>query len=208
MRIRITFSKTNAMRYTGHLDLHQAWERTFRRAGLPLAYTQGFSPHPRLNLASALPLGFTGQSELLDAWLEKDLPLDLIFEHLRQASPPGISILEIIPIETQLPALQTLVQANQYTVTFLDPVEQLEQRLQQLMAAETLPRRRREKDYDLRPLVFSLYLLPQDEAGRQVLFTSLSASEGATGRPEEILETLGIPPSTARFHRTRIILRE
>ena len=45
------FSKTDAMRYTGHLDLHRAWERTFRRAGLPLAYTQGFSPHPRINLA-------------------------------------------------------------------------------------------------------------------------------------------------------------
>jgi radical SAM-linked protein len=44
------------MRYTGHLDLHRAWERTFRRARLPLAYSQGFHPQPRLNLACALPL--------------------------------------------------------------------------------------------------------------------------------------------------------
>lgn len=208
MRIRITFSKTDAMRYTGHLDLHQAWERTFRRAGLPLAYTQGFSPHPRLNLASALPLGFTGQAELLDAWLEKELPLDQVTELLRKASPPGISIQEIHVIEVQLPALQTLVQANQYTITFLDPVEHLDQGVQKLMAAEKLPRRRRDKDYDLRPLIFSLQPLPPDESGRQVLSTSLSASEGATGRPEEILEVLGIPPSSARFHRTRILLRE
>ena len=61
------------MRFTGHLDLHRAWERTFRRAGLPLAYSQGFNPHPRLNLASALPLGFTSEGEVIDVWLEQDL---------------------------------------------------------------------------------------------------------------------------------------
>ena len=50
------------MRFTGHLDLHRAWERTFRRAHLPLAYTQGFHPQPRIQLAGALPLGFTVSS--------------------------------------------------------------------------------------------------------------------------------------------------
>jgi radical SAM-linked protein len=71
MRLRITFAKTEAMRFTGHLDLHRTWERCFRRARLPLAYTQGFNPHPRLNLAAALPLGFTSQGEMIDAWLEQ-----------------------------------------------------------------------------------------------------------------------------------------
>jgi radical SAM-linked protein len=47
------------MRYTGHLDLYRTWERTLRRAGLPLAYSQGFKPHPRIVLACALPLGCT-----------------------------------------------------------------------------------------------------------------------------------------------------
>ena len=78
MRVRITFAKTDAMRFTGHLDLHRAWERTFRRAGLPLAYTQGFSPHPRINLASALPLGFTSERELVDIWLEQELPASAV----------------------------------------------------------------------------------------------------------------------------------
>ena len=55
MRARITFAKTEAMRYTGHLDLARALERTLRRAGLPLSYTQGFTPRARLHLACALP---------------------------------------------------------------------------------------------------------------------------------------------------------
>ena len=61
MRIRITFSKTAAMRYTGHLDLHRAWERTFRRAGLPLAYSQGFHPQP---LGQKIGMGFYGKNRL------------------------------------------------------------------------------------------------------------------------------------------------
>ena len=55
MRLRATFSKTMAMRYTGHLDVQRAWERALRRASLPLAYSQGFKPHPKLNLTAPLP---------------------------------------------------------------------------------------------------------------------------------------------------------
>ena len=89
MRVRITFSKTPAMRYTGHLDLHRAWERAFRRAGLPLAYSQGFHPGPRLNLACALPLGFTSECEIVDAWLDGDLALSEIETALTGALPPA-----------------------------------------------------------------------------------------------------------------------
>ncbi len=64
IRYRLRFHKTEAMRFTGHLDLHRALERTIRRSGLPLAYTRGFSPHPRLQLAAALPLGFVSRAEV------------------------------------------------------------------------------------------------------------------------------------------------
>ena len=59
MRIRVTFAKTEPMRFTSHLDLFRAWERTFRRAGLPILFSQGYNPRPRMQLAAALPLGFT-----------------------------------------------------------------------------------------------------------------------------------------------------
>ncbi|MDP3186130.1 MAG: TIGR03936 family radical SAM-associated protein, partial [Anaerolineales bacterium] len=64
--MRITFSKTGALRYTGHLDLQRIWERTARRAGLPLVYSQGFHPQPKIQIAAALPLGFSGRAELVD----------------------------------------------------------------------------------------------------------------------------------------------
>ena len=72
MRIRVTFSKTYHMRYTSHLDVHRTWERTLRRARLPLAYSQGFNPRPKINLAAALPLGFTSDCEIVEFWLDEE----------------------------------------------------------------------------------------------------------------------------------------
>lgn len=205
MRLRITFTKTEAMRFTGNLDLHRTWERTFRRAGLPLAYSQGFHPQPRINLASALPLGFTSDSELVDIWLEKDLPLDEIQKALQGALPPGIGILQIEEVDPQAPALQTQIQSVEYIITLLDHSENsIDQRLQELMTAETLPRERRDKQYDLRPLILELERLPDDDQGHCCLRMRLLSQSGATGRPEEVLLALEIQVESARVHRTRL----
>jgi radical SAM-linked protein len=206
MRIRVTFSKTEAMRYTGHLDLHRAWERTFRRANLPLAYSQGFHPQPRLNLASALPLGLTSQCELLDAWLEIPQPIDQVFTSLANAAPPGIQLSRIEEITERLPALQTQVTSADYTVTLLDSFPDLDERLVNLTASQSLSRQRRGKDYDLRPLIENIALLPADQDGQQRFHLRLSAREAATGRPEEVLAVLAIPIEAARIHRTALIL--
>jgi radical SAM-linked protein len=205
MRLRVTFAKTEEMRYTGHLDLHRTWERTFRRAGLPLAYSQGFHPQPRLNLASALPLGFTSECEIADVWLEQPIPTDEVRAALEQAAPPGIKINEIQQVEEKAPALQTQVIASEYRITLMDSNPQLEQRIQELLAAKSLPRERRGKRYDLRPLVEDLQQLPDDEQHRTRLFLRLSSRAGATGRPEELLSVLDILPTSALVHRTKLI---
>ncbi|MCZ7553207.1 MAG: TIGR03936 family radical SAM-associated protein [Anaerolineales bacterium] len=207
MRLRISFEKTDLMRFSGHLDLHRAWERLFRRAGIPLAYSQGFNPHPRLNLAAALPLGFTSADEWLDAWIEQDLPLPQIERALTAACPPGIRILRVAEVEGRLPSLPSEVCACEYQITLLEPAANLEGRLQALLAAESLPRRRRERDYDLRPLIEALSLLEPDAAGRQRLHARLAARAGATGRPEELVEALGVSPDLTRVHRLRTVFR-
>jgi radical SAM-linked protein len=208
MRIRITFAKKEAMRFTSHLDLHRAWERTFRRAGLPLAYTQGFSPHPRLNLASALPLGFTGEAEVIDAWLESDLPIVQITESLKPSLPPGIQLHSIFEEKLTLPALQSVLEANEYCITLLDHVAGLQEKVEAILDSESILRERRGKTYDLRPLIETLILQETRSGEPQQLLARLSAREGATGRPEEVLETLGITPTSARVHRKRLIFAE
>jgi len=214
MRIRIYFCKNEAMRFTGHLDLHKTWERIFRRAGLPLAYSQGFHPQPRLNLACALPLGFTSQAEILDAWLEEFMSLEDVQAALANAAPPGITLEKIEAIDLRVPALQTQVCSSEYRITFLTPVAELDQKVNDILAAKSILRRRRDRNYDLRPLIEDLKIedpkiedlrcLPDTQEGFACLTTRLTAREGATGRPEELIDALGVQPSQTRVHRMKL----
>jgi radical SAM-linked protein len=222
MRLRITFAKQGALRYTGHLDLHKIWERTARRADLPLAYSQGFHPQPKIYLASALPLGFSSRCEVLDMRLKHELQLDGLRERLQASVPTGLQVLNVESVDDRLPQLQTLLAAAEYEAAFTGPVDLdgLEQRVAGLLSAASLPRERRGKPYDLRPLVEDLRLIrsslpaaaPSGEAGANVnagasLFMRLTAREGATGRPEEVLDQLGLPLEAARIERTRLIFQ-
>ena len=213
MRLRITFSKTGSLRYTGHLDLQTVWERTARRAGLSLAYTHGFHPGPKIQIASALPLGIAGCAEIVDMWLDSD-PGDAADtqKRLQAGAPPGLTILQVETVDEHGPALQTQVASAEYRVTLLEAVSEpdLQLRLDNLLRAAALPRQRRNKPYDLRPLIEELTLTPgssPEGVGVRVCMR-LAARESATGRPEEVLDALGIPLESARIERTRLILKK
>lgn len=202
MRIRITFAKHGALRYTGHLDLHRLWERAARRAELPLAYSQGFHPQPKLNIASALPLGFSSRCEVLDMRLEHEIPLEGLREKLQETLPTGIQVLDIEHVDDKLPALQTLVTSAEYEVTLTEAADgsDLERRIDSILNAESILRERRGKTYNLRPLIEELKIENPDR-----IFMRLAAREGATGRPEEVLDLLGIAFETTRIERTELI---
>jgi len=208
MRIRLAFSKTSAMRFTSHLDLQRALERTFRRARLPIAYTQGFSPHARINLACALPLGFTSEGEFADVWLEQDLSSDIIITSLQQAAPPGIVFNVLTFPAANEASLQSRVRSAEYTARFAEYITDLSERVNNLLVAPTLPRQRRGKIYDLRPLIESLLIVETDKPIAQELFMRLCAREGMTGRPEEVLDQLHINPHTSNIQRVKLFFEE
>jgi radical SAM-linked protein len=207
MRIRVTFSKTDSIQYSGHLDLQRVWERWFRRSQLPVSYSQGFNPQVKIQIACALPLGFTSHCELLDFWLESELSLDVINMALGKTAPPGIDIIHLEQIDLQSPTLQTLVIACQYLVTLLDflQYDELNQRVMDLLHEQTITRTRRGKSYDLRPLIESLSSAISSN-NESLLQIRLSARQNATGRPEEVLAALGLDPFAARYERIGLIL--
>lgn len=207
LRIRITFSKTEAMRFTGHLDLHRTWERTVRRARAPLAYSEGFHPHPRIQLGAALPLGITGEREWVDVWLEREVPEDELRASLVKAAPPGIKLIALEPVDLRAPALQTQIVSAEFEAWLPEQTDAdtLEKRVAELKAQPEIPRTRRDKAYDLQPLIERLSI-GRDDSGQPVLSMTLAAREGATGRPEEVLAALGLTMSEARVRRTRLII--
>ncbi len=206
IRARITFSKTGALKYIGHLDLQTLWERAARRAGLPLAYRHGFHPQAKINFASALPLGFSSRAEIVDVRLQSDVAMDQLPSRLQNALPEGITILDVRGVDDSEPALQMRVEAAEYEVTLLQEVDRtlLPERIEQLLASHELPRERRGKAYDLRPLIYELRWIY--DTGQ--ILMRLSAREAATGRPEEVLDVLGVAARDTRIERTGLIFRE
>ena len=210
MRIRITFTKTGPLRYCSHLDLHGLWERAARRAGLPLLYSQGFHPLPRLQLAAALPLGFSGRAEIVDLWLDDSCRADLLTPaHLQSALPGGLIMRKADRVDESSPPLQTLMQAAEYEVTLAGPpATDIHQGIRRIMDAVSLPRLRRGRPYDLRPLIESLQMIRKRKTDPLILRMRLAQREGAAGRPDEVLQELGLPTEEARIERSALIFRE
>lgn len=202
MRIRITFAKQGALRYTSHLDLHKLWERAARRAELPLAYSQGFHPQPKMNIAAALPLGFSSRCEVLDMRLEHEIMLEGLREKLQQTLPTGIQVSSIESVDEKLPALQTQVASAEYEITLTESLDrsELKGKIDSVLESDSIIRERRGKTYDLRPLIEELMMENGDK-----IFMRLAAREGATGRPEEVLDMLGIAFEGTRIERTQLI---
>ena len=234
MRLRVMFSKGGMLTYTSHLDLARAWERALRRAGVPLAYSGGFNPRPKLQLAAALPLGHTGEAELLDVWLEKPTRgrgageqgsrgvVEGFVERLVPVLPAGLTVHEVRVVEPRGPALTTQISAVEYRVTvgWDEPAEAVEARIKRVLAATELPQERRGRRYDLRPLIEDLWLERCPEPcpepaeglvegrvaeGEVVLGMQLAARAGATARPEAVLEALGMGGAFARYHRRQLL---
>jgi len=195
------------MRYTSHLDLHRTWERTLRRARLPLAYSSGFNPRPKINLAAALPLGFTSECEIVEFWLEDEIPLIKIEKRIHESVPPGIELGSIQEIDSTTPKIPNLVESADYMIVLLDNVPDLDQRVSAILTAECLHRERRGKMYDLRPLIEVIRIVPNPDRDSSCLQMRLTARTGATGRPEEVLRALGIDPFSARIHRKALNLK-
>jgi radical SAM-linked protein len=201
-RVRITFSKLDSMRFIGHLDLAKTWERVLRRARVPLVYSQGFNPQPKMQLASALSLGISSECELLDIWVNQEISLDEFCEQLNAVSPAGLHALQAVHVPLKGPALQTVLNSAEYHISTVEiDAATLRQRISDLLATEQIERVRRGKTYDLRPL-----LLDMEPREGSAFWVHLSLGQRGTGRPDEVLAALGLNFSQARCHRTALHL--
>ncbi len=216
-RLRLTFAHGESLRWISHLDVVRLWERVLRRTGLPVAYTRGYNPQLRIQFAAALPTGCFGRAEVADLWMEKAVPPREAATLIRAELPPGMELLDVQEVDLHLPSLQSLLRSADWRVA-VDaadlPREELEQRVRHILAAEKLPRDRRHRPerstrpYDLRPLIESLWLEGRDRDGWPVLRMRLRAEPGATGRPDEVLDALGLGHRPSRMERIALHFAE
>ena len=209
-RWRVTFAKGPQLKYISHLDLALAWERALRRAGVPLAYSQGFNPQARLQLASGLPLGYTSAAEILDIILDEPLGLTDFVARLRPALPLGLAVTAVEEVDLKSPALQSALRQAEYRVNVETPLPagELAGRIAALLAADRLEqqrvRKQRTETFDLRPLVGDIRLETVAE-GQAIFWMRLSAGNQGNVRPEAVLTAMGLGEAYAQVERTKLL---
>ena len=116
-RLRVGYSKLGRLRYLGHLEVAHTLERVVRRAGLPYAITQGFSPRMRIAYSAAVPCGTASHDEWFDLWLEEYIPAAEVLERLIAATPHDLMPTCAGYIDMHNPALTAELTRAQYRVT-------------------------------------------------------------------------------------------
>jgi len=162
---RMMYRKEGPARYMSHLDLLRTFERSARRAGLPIAFTSGFNPHPKITFAAPLSVGTAGEAEFADLELTEDFTAIAVFNKLSGALPDGLSLTEVRKINRQSPSLMSLVERATYRATgkLAAPLssEDLQLAIDAFLALPEIPVRRKNKAggfkiYDIRPGIFDI----------------------------------------------------
>jgi radical SAM family uncharacterized protein/radical SAM-linked protein len=116
-RLRVWFGKVGDMALVGHLDLIRLFDRVVRRADLPISFTGGFHPNPRISLANALPLGVTSTGEIADFELTESIDIESFRSKLAAKLPTNIPIYKVESIDLKAPSASQLLEAAEYVIT-------------------------------------------------------------------------------------------
>ncbi len=193
-KFRLTFTKKGDLRFLSHLELARLFSRAARRANLPLCYSEGFHPMPRIIFEKALPVGVESLSEKVDIELEGRIFSEEIKERLNQTLPKGIEILEVKELPLSLPSSPPI-----HRVTYWIPLdhlftkEDLWSKIQKRWEKGELfiiqKRKGRKRRLDLLPLIEKIDLKEDQGAGFGILLV-LRSSGGKMAKPHEVLEAL------------------
>jgi len=212
VRIIAAFQKDKGISYTSHLDVQRTLQRAFRRANLPLAYTKGFNPHPKLSFATALATGFSSAGEWIDVELEQDVSPEDFIARANAAVPSGMRFVTAFVADDTIDTLSKLLCSARYTISLFweNPVskEQIEAALKQLLNEKEVIVQKKTKSgirpTDIRPEILEAFVLDDSDAPVQIeLLGSLTVSGGL--RVETFLnalyDRLGVT-GFATVHRT------
>ncbi|WNV83295.1 TIGR03936 family radical SAM-associated protein [Umezawaea sp. Da 62-37] len=217
-KLRVRYAKRGRLRFTSHRDVARSFERALRRAGVPMAYSQGFSPRPKVSWIGASPTGVASEAEYVEFQVVQLVDLEKLRLVLDEALPPGLDVLEIV-ISTG-GNLTERIEASSWRVELpgVSP-EELRVAVAALLAAESVEVERPTKDgkriLDVRPAVVSALVEDQSsDAGHDgpdlsqpcgILVTVVRQTT-PTVRPDDVLSALRVvadlvPPVPAKATR-------
>jgi len=193
-RVRIEFAKGDEVRFLSHLDVMKAFERAIRRAGIPIAFSEGFNPHPKMNFASALAVGVTSDAEFMDIELKYNMEAAEVVEILAKALPLGLNVKAGREVSDSVPSLMAQVNRAVYHVdsTLEQDVKlaQIEDKLIDFMdQSEIIITKRTKKGpkpKDIRPGILGVDVSAEQNILKLTIMTR-TGNEGNV-RPEEVVD--------------------
>ena len=193
-KIRLTFSKTDSLKYLGHLELVTVFSRAIRRAGIPIAYSSGFHPLPKIIFSAPLPVGIESIAEDVDLELLEYMRSDEISERLNKTLPCGIKIIEAQQISLKPYSVPTAIEATYLAFLENSPFfstngKWLNGLIDQLMTRDTIivhkERHGKQKTINIRPLIKNLSLIDSN-----TIQLTIVKGEKENVRPYEVLSYL------------------
>lgn len=172
-RMRFRVGRLGRLRFLSHLEFAQAWIRALRRAGAPLAYSQGFHAHPKVTFSTAMPVGEESEAEWMDVLLAETMEPEVLLERLQANIPTGLQVYEAAEAALGAKSLMAAVVGHGYVVSTALAREELAERLAAVKEKEAWVVDRRVKDrssprgrkiiaLDIRPLISCLELVEDD----------------------------------------------
>ena len=210
-RIRVWFKKGERVRYISHLDVLRFWERAIRRAELPLSYSQGFTPHPKLAFAGPLPLGFIGEAELMDVTLDERVSVADFRDRIAGETSDDLALVDAAEVPLSAAAPQASVAWGEYRVDIADvDTSAAADTLREFLAKSEFPwteeKQEKTRSYNLREAVATITASPCE--GGTTLTMRLRADQKMTGRPEQVLAALFPGAGYGVITRTAVLLDE
>ncbi len=218
IRVRLRYSVRGKVRFLSHRDMARVTERAIRRAGVPVAYSQGFSPRPKLHYGLALSTGYESDSEFLDLDLDPDRvgirEPQAIAEAMGECLPRGVRITAAASVPPGEPSLQDCVTSTSWEIVVGAhdvAAEELRERCEALLSASTheieIVRKGKQVIEDLRPLLLHLSVVTPTGSGKSIDEPCLLHAELGTKprsvRPAELWKALGVtePLLVRRTHQ-------
>jgi radical SAM-linked protein len=188
-RLRVRYAKRGRLRFTSHRDFSRAFERALVRARIPMAYSSGFNPHPRISYAGASPTGAASEAEYLEIGLAETVDPDRLADDLDQALPEGLDVLEVVAAAPG--SLADRLEASRWQIDVSLPVDAVAPAVTAFLAAPSVSVERMTKKglrtFDSRAAVLALEVAAYDEGSR--LMAVLRHTVPAV-RPDDVLAGL------------------
>jgi radical SAM-linked protein len=200
MTLRFRFVKLGRVRWTSHRDVARMWERALRRARVPLAFTEGFSPRPKLSFGLALPTGCESLAEYLDVSVSQPVEADDVLTRLGPLLPDGVTPTAAAPVPEGAPSLQQAVTSCSWEIDVPASEPEVRGAVERVLGATTLPLQRERKGRldtdDVRPAVLALSTaIPAPGA---VTLVAELAAQGRGVRPAELGRVMALEFGAAR----------